>query len=106
MVDQRHDTVIGREKSLLAKAWDDFRLMNNSCISPSCTGAGRCPRLIARLEKVTLYLRAHEHCYCKTRANMERSHSTRNPRYIRGCEAADRLESGVKKCDPMTRVMK
>jgi hypothetical protein len=31
---------------------------------------------------------------------MERSHSTRNPRDIRGCEAADRLESRVKKCDP------
>jgi len=56
--------------------------------------------------KLTLHLRAHEHCYCKTRANMERSHLTRNPRDIRGCEAADRLESRVKKCDPMTRVMK
>jgi hypothetical protein len=29
---------------------------------------------------------------------MERSLSTRNPREIRGCEAADRRESSVKKC--------
>ena len=28
------------------------------------------------------------------------------PRDIRGCEAADRFESRVKKCDVMTRVMK
>jgi hypothetical protein len=38
---------------------------------------------------------------------MDRSHSKRNPRDIRGCEAADRLESRVKKlshdsCHEMT----
>ena len=37
---------------------------------------------------------------------MERSLSTRNPREIRGCEAADRRESSVKKCHVISRVMK
>ena len=37
---------------------------------------------------------------------MERSLSTRNPREIRGCEAADRRESGVKKRHVISRVMK
>jgi hypothetical protein len=37
---------------------------------------------------------------------MERSLSTRNPREIREYDAATRLESHVKKCDLMTRVMK
>jgi hypothetical protein len=36
---------------------------------------------------------------------MERSLSTRNPRKMRGCEAADRLESSVKKCHVISRVM-
>ena len=37
---------------------------------------------------------------------MERSLSTRNPREIRGCEAADRRESSVRKCHVISRVMK
>ena len=36
---------------------------------------------------------------------MERSLSTRNPREIRGDEAADRRESSVKKCHVISRVM-
>jgi hypothetical protein len=36
---------------------------------------------------------------------MERSLSTRNPREIRGCEAADRRGSNVKKCHAISRVM-
>jgi len=34
---------------------------------------------------------------------MERSLSTPNPREIRGCEAADRGESSVKKCHVISR---
>jgi hypothetical protein len=37
---------------------------------------------------------------------MERPRGTHNPREIRGCEAADRSESSVKKCHVMSRVMK
>jgi hypothetical protein len=37
---------------------------------------------------------------------MERSLSTRNSRVIRGCEAADYLESSAKKCHDKSRVMK
>jgi hypothetical protein len=37
---------------------------------------------------------------------MERSLSTRNPREIRGYEAADRRESSVKKCHVISGVMK
>jgi hypothetical protein len=37
---------------------------------------------------------------------MERSLSTRNSRKIRGCEAADCLESSAKKCHVTSRVMK
>ena len=40
MVNERNNTVIGREKSLLAKLGTiSFRLMNNSLISP-CSRAG------------------------------------------------------------------
>jgi len=37
---------------------------------------------------------------------MERSLSTRNPREIRGREAADRRQSSAKKCHVISRVMK
>ena len=49
---------------------------------------------------------AHEWFVCTKRANLEPSLPMRNSHEIGGDEAADNVESSVKECHLVTRVMK